>query len=96
MEREFESVRWIKLGAVHADSIKEKEENLREAFKTCIEQKIYEISKFEEQLNKYNISDKTTSSLIQLLAICTNDNSLKTIICCTTIKKRNRIQRYIK
>ena len=69
----------IKLGAVHADSIKEKEENLRKAFKTCIEQIIYEISKFEEQLNKCNISDKTTSSLIQLLAICTNDNSLKTL-----------------
>lgn len=69
----------IKLGAIHADSIKEKEENLRESFKTCIEQKIYEISRFEEQLNKCNISDKTTSSLIQLLAICTNDNSLKTL-----------------
>ena len=62
-----------------ADSIKEKEENLRTSFKTYIERKIYEISKFEEQLNNCNISDKTTSSLIQLLAICTNDNGLKTL-----------------
>lgn len=69
----------IKLGAIRADNIKEKEENLRDSFKTCIEQKIYEISKFEEQLNKCNISDKTTGSLIQLLAVCTNDNSLKTL-----------------
>lgn len=69
----------IKLGAARADSIKKKEENLREYFKTCIEQKIHEISKFEEQLNKCNISDKTTGSLIQLLSICTNDNSLKTL-----------------
>ena len=30
-------------------------------------------------MNKCNISDKTTSSLIQLLVICTNDNSLKTL-----------------
>lgn len=69
----------IKLGGVRADNIKEKEDNLRESIKTCIEQKISEILKFEEQLNKCNISDKTTGSLIQLIAVCTNDNSLKTL-----------------
>ena len=69
----------LKMRSAFEHNVQEKINELRKDIKTNIEQKILEISKFKTQLNGCNLSDKATGSLMQLITICTNDNSLKTL-----------------